>query len=449
MENQEKLHKRITGSVSFKLVIIAILTFLLLIPAGMIQNMIREREQRRNETITEVTSKWGYSQTLCGPVLTIPYKTYLKTDENLVTTINYAHFLPSSLDITGRVTPEIRHRGIYKVIAYKANLSYQGTFEAVDLKSLSINPADILWEEASVEIGISDMRGINQPIVVSWNESRVPVMPGIPIKDINPSGVNAKVKAAENSACVFSFNLDLNGSHSLNFVPLGKETTVKISSPWKDPSFMGAFVPDEHHITDTGFTARWNILQLNRNYPQQWINDNFETTESAFGVDLIIPVDTYQKSMRSVKYAILFIALTFLIFFFAEFIRKTRIHPVHYLLVGVGLTIFYTLLTALSEHISFALSYLIASVVIIVIISLFAQSLYKNTQGICHCAGSLTALYVFLFVVLQLTDYALLFGSVGLVIVLAIVMYFSRKIDWYEYQNQGTTSSKIMNRQST
>lgn len=432
MEIQEKIQQRITGSVSFKLAIIAILTLLLLIPASMIQNIIREREQRHNETILEVTSKWGNSQTLCGPVLTIPFKTYYHTEKGTESGISHAHFLPSSLGISGRIIPEMRHRGIYKVIAYKANLQFQGAFDPVDPQTLSIDPADMLWEDAFVEIGIPDMRGINQPIIIQWNKKLLPVAPGIPVKDINNSGVNARVSMAENTASSFSFSMDLNGSHSLNFVPLGAKTTVSLSSPWENPSFMGAFLPDEHHIGDTGFTALWNVLQLNRNYPQQWVNESFETGESAFGVDLVIPVDTYQKSMRSVKYAILFIGLTFLIFFFAEYTRNTKIHPVHYLLVGIGLTIFYTLLTALSEHISFALAYGIASLVIIILITLFAHSLYKDLKVSATVFGSLTALYIFLFVVLQLSDYALLFGSIGLVIVLAIVMYFSRKINWYQ-----------------
>ena len=442
MENLEKLLKRIAGSVSFKLAVLAILTLLMLIPAVMIQNLIREREQRRDETIMEVTSKWGNSQTVSGPVLTIPFKTHGMTKEGTVTSIHYMHFLPSDLDISGSIIPEERYRGIYKVIAYKARLSYKGTFEAADMKTFAPEPADVVWDDAYLEIGIPDMRGINQPISVRWNESDIPVLPGIPMKDIHASGVNAKVPVAENTTASFSFELDLNGSHSLNFVPLGKETRVFISSPWKDPSFMGSFLPDDHHITDTGFTAKWKILQLNRNYPQLWEDDKVDTLDSDFGVSLIIPVDNYRKSMRSVKYAILFVALTFLLFFFAEYIHKTKIHPVHYLLVGIALTVFYTLLTALSEQIPFSWAYLIASAVIVVMIALFTQSLYKNRRVSLTVALSLTALYLFLFVILQMTDYALLFGSIGLVLVLAIVMYFSRKIDWYENGKSRNTESE-------
>ena len=144
MENLEKLHKKIAGSVSFKLAVVAVLTLLLLIPAAMIQELIREREQRRNETIMEVTSKWGNTQTICGPVLTVPYKTYEKTKEGTETLTHYLHCLPSALTINGRIIPQERHRGIYKVIAYNARLTYQGTFENPDLKSLSIEPSDVM-----------------------------------------------------------------------------------------------------------------------------------------------------------------------------------------------------------------------------------------------------------------------------------------------------------------
>jgi inner membrane protein len=431
MEKEESFLKRITSSVSFKLSVIGILTLLLLIPATMIQGLIREREQRRDETVNEVTSKWGNAQTLSGPVLSIPYKTYHQTREGMVTSIHYAHFLPSLCDIRGKLTPEIRKRGIYKVIAYNTLLKVQGKFDTVNLKSLKIDPADILWEEATVEIGIPDMRGINQTMVIQWNESSLPLMPGIPVKDIHASGVYAGVPASENAAIQFSFSLDINGSHSLHFIPVGKETTVLMESSWNSPSFTGAFLPDDHHISDSGFTARWNILQLNRNYPQQWTDNQFIMEDSAFGVNLIIPVDAYQKSMRSVKYALLFIALTFLILFFAEVIQKVRIHPVQYLLVGMALCIFYTLLTALSEHISFSMSYLLATAVIIALITLFTHSLYNNYRVSLIVGGSLALLYVFLYVVLQLSDYALLFGSVGLLVILAVVMYFARKIDWY------------------
>jgi inner membrane protein len=442
MENQENLFKRITTSVSFKLAVIAFLTLLLLIPTFMIQNLIREREQRHDETINEVTSKWGNAQSLSGPILTIPYKIWLQSEKGMVFQMHHMHILPASLDISGKIYPEVRYRGIYKVIAYRAGLSFQGKFDTVDLNALSINPDDVEWDQATIEVGIPDMRGINKTISIIWDGKTLPVTPGIPKENVNPSGIHTRVAVNETGTHTFSFSMDINGSHSLNFIPLGGETNVSLSSDWKNPSFTGAFLPDDRNMTDTGFTAQWNVLQLNRNYPQQWTDHDYQTEDSAFGVDLITLVDNYQKSMRSAKYAILFIVLTFMVLFFAEIIRKTSIHPIQYLLVGVALCVFYTLLTSLSEHIGFALSYLIAAMVIIILISLFVRSLYKNTKVTLSVAALLAALYVYLYVILQLTDYALLIGSIGLVIVLAIVMYFSHKIDWYSTTRIKNTDSR-------
>jgi inner membrane protein len=275
------------------------------------------------------------------------------------------------------------------------------------------------------------MRGINKEIKVHWADSVFTVIPGVPSQEISGSGIHCRVPLTGLTGGDFAFDLDLNGSYSLNFIPAGKETNIRLTSAWNSPSFGGAFLPDNRKVTKSGFSADWNILQLNRNYPQQWTGDQYSVQESAFGVGLITPVDTYQKSMRSVKYALLFIGLTFLVFFFAEVFTKVRIHPVNYLLTGIALCVFYSLLTALAEHIPFAWAYLTGGLTIITMIAVFAQSLYRNHKVTLTVIGALVALYTFLYVILQLTDYSLLFGNIGLVIILGLVMYFSRRINWY------------------
>jgi inner membrane protein len=416
------------SSLGFKLSLIAFLSLLLLIPATMILELVREREQRRNETVTSVSSLWGNAQTITGPVLTIPFETMEKKgNDEYSTIINYAHYLPENLTIEGRVVPEVRKRGIYRVVTYAAQLHVSGNF-AFDSAAGDVEGK---IQDAFIEIGIPDMRGINKDIVIRWNSQSVHVIPGMKSNDITNSGIHAPVEYISGQEYRFEFDIDLNGSHSINFIPLGKETNVKLISPWTDPSFIGAFLPDDRNIDDKGFTATWNILQLNRNFPQQWNNDAYSVSGSAFGVELITPVDHYQKSERSVKYAILFIGLTFLVFFFSEVMTKTRIHPVQYLLTGFAVVIFYSLLTALSEHIDFNLAYLVSATVIILMVAAFAKSLYRNWQVTLTVSSCLAALYVFLFVILQLADYSLLLGNIGLVVILGIVMYFSRKIDWY------------------
>lgn len=429
MENLEKVRNSIFNSVGVKLALIAFLSLLLMIPAMMIMELIREREQRSKETINEVTSLWGNEQTLTAPILTLQVVTLPKTGQNATT--RFVHFLPENLKITGNAEPEVRHRGIYQVVTYRSKLRVTGTFLPPDLESLKISREEISGIDAWIEIGIPDMRGINQNIQVRWGDSVSPVIPGTISREIAKSGVHAPVKIDFASPVTFSFDVDLNGSSGLNFIPLGKETNVDLTSTWNAPKFKGAFIPDNQKVDDKGFTAHWNILQLNRNYPQEWIGDVYSVDESSFGVDLITQVDTYQKSMRSAKYAILFIVLTFLVFFFAEIMTGIRIHIFNYLLVGVALCIFYSLLTALAEYIHFTIAYLIASTVIIGMIAVFARSLYAKKQVTLTVTLTLAALYIYLFVILQLANYSLIIGNIGLVFILGLVMYFSRKIDWY------------------
>jgi inner membrane protein len=432
METIEKNFDGFFKSVGFKLALIGFLTLVLLIPANLILNLIREREQRRIETIAEVSSIWGNAQTLCGPVISVPFKVTKQTEEGaLITETKTAHFLPENLRIEGSVKPEERYRGIYKVVSYRASLHVSGNFAALDPGLLNISETAFETGQAVIEFGIPDMRGINQEILIHWGDSVQEVIPGLLSTHLSESGIHANISLEGKKVYNFSFDIDLNGSQSLNFIPLGKETNIKMNSTWNSPSFCGAFLPDDREINDAGFNAFWNILQLNRNFPQQWIDDQYSVIESSFGVELLTPVDTYRKSERSVKYAILFIALTFIVFFFAEVLTKTRIHFVYYFLTGAAICIFYSLLTALAEHMTFTIAYLVSSVIIAGMIGIYANSLYKKWQVTLTVVTSLVALYVFLFVILQMMDYSLLFGNIGLVIILGIVMYFSRKIDWY------------------
>lgn len=422
----------IKDSITFKLVVIGFLIIVLLIPMQMIRKLISEREYTRQAVVEEISSKWARAQTINGPVVTVPYKYTYKEDDKTKTAIEYAHFLPEELNIKGNLLPEERYRGIYKVIVYNTNLEISGKFNNFSFDRWRIKPADILWDEAYLSIGIPDMRGINKSINVELNDEIYPVDPGIRSNDIAGSGVSAPIKInGTDTVYNFKFNLDLKGSETLSFIPLGKATSVKVESPWATPSFTGSFLPDSRDINESGFVANWTVLHLNRNYPQQWLGSKYNVYDSKFGVDLLTPVDHYLKSERAIKYAIMFIALTFLVFFFTEVLNKKRIHPIQYLLIGISLIIFYTLLLSLSEHISFGLSYLIASIAIITLIGLYTKSAVNKTRITLAVIAVLVTLYVFLYTILQLEDFSLLMGSIGIFIALALVMYLSRKVDWY------------------
>ncbi len=420
----------IRNSITVKFVVIGFIILALLIPAGMIKNLINERNSLRNSVISEVSYKWGNPQTIAGPILSIPYKRYYKKDKEIVEEINYAYFLPEDLNVKGNINPEIRYRGIYKVVVYNTSLSFSGNFTKPDFSDWKIRNSDILWEYASLSIRIPDMRGIKEEIKINWNKNEYDVNPGIDNQDYY-TGISTNVVCNDSENYDFKFDLNINGSESLNFIPIGKQTDVELTSEWADPSFEGSFLPYNREISESGFTAKWKVLHLNRTYPQKWTGDAYSVDNSTFGVNLLLPVDHYQKSLRSAKYAIMFISLTFLVFFFTEILNKKRIHPIQYLLVGLGLSVFYTLLVSLSEQISFNLAYFIASLSIITLTTAYSYSMLRNRKLTIVVAFVLIVLYTFLFTILQLQDYSLLLGSIGLFITLAIVMYLSRKVDWY------------------
>jgi inner membrane protein len=422
------------NSIILKLLIMGFLILVLLIPSKMTDSLIEERETTYDSATVEVGSKWGKMQTIAGPILSVPYKYFIQEgDDKDIGNFKYAHFLPEKLEITGKILPETLNRGIYEIVVYNSELKFEGFFSPPNFDEININKNAFVWENAFLTVGITDMRGIKEKIELNWGNKEYLFSPGIESMEVVKSGVSVNVHldttTIDKKNYKFSFSLNLNGSKELNFMPLGKETDVEISSTWNNPGFDGAFLPDNREISTDGFTAVWKVLHLNRTYPQQWKGSFYNIYDSKFGVRLLFPVNEYQKIMRSSKYAILFILLTFLIFFFIEVINKKRIHPLKYLLVGLGLIIFYTLLLSLTEHINFTFAYLISSVSIILLITFYSKSFLSKFLTIL-IGIILTILYLFLYSLLQLQDYALLLGSIGLFVVLAIVMYFSRKIDY-------------------
>jgi inner membrane protein len=424
---------------SLKGVVIFFLMLVLLIPTSMVESLIYERESRQTEAIQEVSSKWGQKQTISGPILVLPYEQTLRSSDGKETfqETKYTYFLPDELSINGQVNPEKRHRGIFDVVLYGSRLTLEGSFEQPQIQKLIPPGATVLWDKAVLVLGIPDLRGLEDQVTLQWDKQPAVFDPGIPVSSLVESGIHVPVKLDANpngevsKSHPFVIELALKGSGTLFFTPVGKVTDVKISSPWSDPSFTGAFLPDEKNLSSSGFEASWKVLNLNRNYPQQWTSEQtIGFGDSAFGVDFLLPVDNYQKSTRSVKYAILFIGLTFLTIFFIEMGQSRRVHPFQYALIGLALGIFYTLLVSISEHMPFNAAYLIAAAMTIGLTGLYARSLFQSNRMALFVSGTLTVLYGFLYVVLQQQDYALLIGSLGLFAILAVVMYVSRRINW-------------------
>ncbi len=412
--------------------------FGLLFPMGMIKDLIFERQGNREIAEREIGQKWGGIQQVTGPILTIPYRKFSTDEKGKVdSTIEYAHFLPEILDVKGSLIPEIRHRGIFDIALFKSDLEFNGKFIQPDFFGWRIAPQDIIWSDAFLSISIPDVRSLSEDLPLLWRDAKNNFTPENYVGSPFSGGLHALVKLNGNEfgseGYTFSFHANLNGKGTMNFLPMGKETKVSLSSTWGTPSFAGAFLPIENSVKPNGFQARWKTLHLSRSFPQSW--RNFEVTVSdwnnfAFGVDLKIPVDQYQETTRCAKYAILFISLTFLIFFIFELFEKIRIHPLQYLLVGFALCLFYLLLLALTEHIPFDFAYYSASLATVALITLYSLTIFSNKKQSLGLGGMLTGLYAYLFVLLQMEDFALLMGALGLFIILATVMYVTRKINF-------------------
>ena len=431
--------KDLFQNVFFKMLVIFVLILVLIIPAVMVQDLIEERMLRQEEAIEEVSSKHAEEQTILGPVLSIPFKRYkMVTDQKTgrserITETQLFHVLPDELVIDGEIKPEKRKRGLFEVIVYKSQLKINASFGSFHLDKLPVPAEQMELDKAFLSIGISDLKGLSEQVKINLNDSMYVCNPGVPSNDVMDKGLHVNVPLSnQNGKLKMACKLDLKGSQELSFVPVGKETKVNLKSNWKDPSFGGEFLPHTRKVTDEGFTANWKVLNLNRNFPQEWIGDRSSLEHTAFGVDMKLPVDVYQKSMRVAKYAMLFIILTYLVFFFVEILNRVLIHPIQYILVGIALVLFYVLMLAFSEQIQFDLAYLLAAAMTIGMIYFYAKSILHSWQLGAMTSSILTLLYAFIFVIIQMQDYALIFGSIGIFIILGVTMYFSRKIDWFD-----------------
>ncbi len=422
-------------SLTIKLLVIALMLLIMVVPWALLEFLIYDRQNQSERAVFEVSSSWSNEQTLKGPVLYIPYKVWTTDVNNKPTyTISRVNVLPDELNVNGNVVPEKRYRGIYEVVVYSSALHFNGKMRIPDLAAMKIRSEDILWDEAYVGVGISDMRGIRDGIAMKWGDTSLTFNPGIGNTGI--TGVSSPVSFLTDSLTgteyEFSFDLNINGSRTLSFEPVGMTTNVKLTSSWANPSFKGTFLPDSRKISDSGFVAEWKVLHLNRNYPQIWIDNQYITSESDFGVDLMVPVDHYTKSSRASKYAILVIGLSFLVYFFVEVMQKMRIHPFQYILVGLAICIFYLLLLSFSEHMKFNVAYIISALATIGAVTVYSGAIFRKRKPTIVMGLVQVLLYGFMFVIIQLEDYALLVGSVAMFIVLIVLMYLSRRINWYE-----------------
>ncbi len=441
MDNQQTLSFWQKNKLVIKAVFIGFLTLALLIPTFFIMFLVNDREKRRAEVVHEVSNKWAGAQTITGPFLVVPYFVEVKDASNqLIMQKRNCYFLPDELMVGGKILPKIKHRSIFQVPVYNSNLKLTGKYFPLKTGKLPVAIHNLHFDEAVVCMGISDFKGISENLQLKWNDSILAFETGLP--DINwlGTGISCPIKLSPASftegTTDFSFSLSLKGSEQLYVTPFGNTSKVHFESDWSNPAFDGKYLPDTSIINSKGFTADWKVFHFNRTYPQQFtsVSENL-ISESAFGLNLLQPVDAYGQTQRSIKYAVLIISLTFFLYFFLEIFYQRNVHVLQYILIGFALVIFYTLLLSISEYMKFSQAYLIASAATVFLIGWYSKSVFKKWGIVLLFSFILSLLYLFIFVLIQLQDYSLLFGSIGLFVLLAIIMFFSRKINWNSNDN--------------
>jgi inner membrane protein len=431
--------KNWTDSIVFKGVVTFFLGLLILIPVGQIKSLLTERENRMYMVKEEVIDKWGGYQYIAGPILLIPvienYTELYEGKKQLMVRRHYLHLLPDELIISGDLESELRKKGIYNIELYTGSFNITGSFTGTEIQTLPYPDSEILWEEAELIIGVGDVKGLSGKVDLLWDNIDYSFEGGAGKSGLLPSGIHTRVPLTQNSNYTFQANLELRGGESISFIPLGKETRVNINSNWPSPNFQGAFLPESHNLTKTDFSAEWNIHALARNFPQNWIDtqiDFYKLQEGSFGVNFISPIDGYFKNQRAIKYRLMFIFIPFIALFLFEIFTKTKVHPFQYILVGFAISMFFLLLLAISEHLSFSISYLISAGVSSLMVSAYSGTVFRSKNKGSIMLGINIILYLYLYMSLVSEDYALIIGSLGLFIILALTMVITRKLNWYK-----------------
>ncbi len=433
----------VTGKNGFKnglkAAIIIVLLLLLLIPLGLIKSLVYERQGRARETQNEIIAGAGGSLEMVGPLLVLPFVEdvveYRDGERVVVKRRGSLCVLPEDVLVSGDLDVEYRYRGIYRVPVYAAHLRAKGFFTIPGRDAYPDGALPLAGENRLV-VGIADMRGIREVSELRWGESGIEFHPNAGDDSGVGAGIGASVGAlsAAGERVDFDWNMEIGGGGSVSVAPLARNAELFLEGDWPSPSFGGSVLPDEREWDESGFQARWRIPEVSRPIRSRWVTSGGNDTgleAYALSVELLEPVSAYARAERSVKYGALFLLIPFVVFFLFETLGRIRIHPVQYLLAGAADVVFYLLLLAVSEQMAFDAAYLLAAAGVTVLISLYSGSVTRRWVSALVMTGVLAAAYVWLWITLKSEDYALLIGSIGLFVMLGLVMFLTRKTDWY------------------
>ena len=443
-----------------KLGIAMLIAALLVIPLFSIYLLNWDRQSQSNTASASIVEGWGGPQTIAGPVLVIPYQaqsseTVVDGGKQVTKTSTVWRELvlsPETSTLDTRIAPERRKRSIYEAVVYETTLTGQAKFlMPTDLERIGVPVTSLVFARAEIRFGLSDARGLfGAPPAVRIIGKALKLEPGHGLGATNGSGFFAwhDASALSGGPMVADFDYRFRGSDSITLAPRAGDTTWKVTSIWPSPSFQGGFLPTTRSVSDKGFSATYRVGNLALGQSLVNANDNTVqapsdrkgmssyvetaggTSQGAASISLVQPVDVYSQVNRATKYGFLFIGFTFLALLMFDVIGGVRIAGVEYLLVGIGLVLFFALLLAFAEVIGFTLAYIIASGAIIGLITAYSAAVLKSWKRAGYIGGLLTALYAVLYILLSLEAYSLLIGSLMLFAALAGVMYVTRKLDW-------------------
>lgn len=431
---------------------VGFLVLVMSIPLSLVHMLVWERKHRYEQVQTDISQHWGQAQGVIGPALFIPFRRDPKKPQE------YVVLLPDKLTVKGQVYPEIRRRGIFQSVVYRTQMTLEASYAPKAQLTLveGILP-HFEWQRSTLGLSLNDSKGLLSGTSIELN--------GKPIEGLQPadafSGIQAPVdltRIAQGQPITLKINLELNGSRVLGFSPVGKESRVLLTGAYNRPSFNGEYLPTKRNVSTDGFEADWTISHLSRSFPQSWrqnavslptlgmtlmngAQDDYPRSDnlnqgqdisrrlqlSGFGVALMEPVDAYKQTERSLKYGMLFLAMTFITYFLFERLTRVNIHLLQYVMVGLALSLFYLIVLSVSELWGFPVAYTLATLATVSLISYYSASFIPRKQQFVM-PTVLTGIYAYLYSLLQLEDYSLLFGTLGLFIILAVLMMTTRNI---------------------
>ncbi|HCD5475633.1 cell envelope integrity protein CreD [Klebsiella pneumoniae] len=409
---------------------------LLSLPLMMVRELINERADYRSEVVDAIEQSTSGSQKLAGPLIAIPITETLTRMENQKE-VNYQrswvyYWLPESLAVTGKQTVESRRVGIYSGQVWHNALQIKASFDPLRLAAL--RKTNIVLGQPRLVVSVGDARGIGAIHAPEVNSNVLSVEPGLGISG-DGAGIHMPMPALaeDNKPLEIAFSLDLNGTGEFSLVPLGRNSELQLTSNWPHPGFLGSFLPTQREVSAAGYRAHWQSSWF-ANDMGSYFKDDMEIPWSrlpAFSADVMSLADQYQLTDRATKYAILLIGLTFMAFFVFESLTRRPLHPMQYLLVGLSLVLFYLVLLALSEHIGFTAAWLAASLSGAVMNGIYLQAVLRGWRNSLLFVAALLLLDGVMWFLLHSEDSALLLGTGVLALALSVLMFLTRRVDWY------------------